>query len=502
MSIESNTFWLLLAPVGLITFYWLWKKTRKSYAQFNVPPFPVRQWPVVGHFFMLFGDVRDKIQVWRKKAGDIYSLDLVGQLHVLFNNFDDIKEVWVKQADKIVNTQHSFGDEILDEYNTGITSARDENWKEQRSTSISILRTFGMGKNLMAEKILEEAAVINDKLASLKGQPKDVALILNASVANVISSVAVGKRFDYEDPDFLSLIQRLNTFVKYIGNMQVLTPLKQLVHLPGDLLHVKEWAKATAEITEGYSKPYVRQYQREYNENEEPQNFVTAYLREMKKKKDKKVQSNLNEKNLIAIIRTLFAAGSDTTSTTILWCLLYMLHHPRVQEKVFREIVANVGTERLPNMADKPKLTYLNAVINEVQRMAAIAPIGLRREVSESFTVRGFSIPQGSIIWPVIDSVHYDPKIWGDPENFRPERFIDENGSLLNREELIPFGIGRRVCMGEALARMELFLFLSAMFQRFRFEAENKSAELPSLKATIGTTLVPQPFQMRFIERK
>lgn len=500
--LDISTPILILSPLVLFITYWLWTRTTRSYAKFNVPPFPVQPWPIFGHFFLLFGDLQDRLREWRKKGGDIYSLDLAGQLHVLFNDFNDIKEVWVKNADKIVNVQHHFGDEILDEYNTGIISARDENWKEQRSTSISILRSFGMGKNLMAEKILEEVAVINDKLASFKGQPIDVALYLNASVCNVVSSVAVGKRFDYDDPDFISLIRRLNIFVKYTGNMQLLTPLKQLFRLPGDLFHAKEWTKAAVEITDNYTTPYVRQFQKDFNENEEPHNFVTAYLKEMKKKKDKRTPSNLNDKNLLSIVRILFAAGTDTTSTSILWCLLYMLHYPKVQEKVFREIEVHVENERLPNMTDKPKLTYLNAVIMETQRIANIAPIGLRREVSETFSVRGFTIPKGSVIWPVLESVHNDRKIWGDPENFRPERFIDENGILINREELIPFSIGRRVCMGEALARMELFLFLSAMFQRFRFEPEDKSAQLPSLKAVLGTTLVPRPFKIRFIERK
>lgn len=502
MPFEISTSWLLVASIVAVSIYWLWGKTKRSYTKYKVPPFPVQPWPFVGHFFLLFRDLREILRDWKKKAGDIYSLDIVGQHHVVFNNFNDAKEVWVKHADHIVNVQHSFGDEVLDEYNTGISSARDENWKEQRSISISILRSFGMGKNIMAEKIMEEVEVFNKKLASFKGQPKEIGLLINSCVSNVISSVAVGRRFDPDNTDFKNLIRRVNIFIKYFGIMQVLTPFKLVTRLPGDFFHAKAWSKATLEINEEYSKPFLRQYQQEFDENEEPQNFISAYLKEMKKKNDKNLPSNLDEKNLLVIIRSLFAAGSDTTSTTILWCLVYMLYYPKIQEKVYQEIEANVGTDRLPNIADKPKLTYLNAVISETQRLASIAPIALRREVSKTFEVRGYTIPKGSIIWLALDSVHYDKRIWGDPEKFRPERFIDGNGALINREELIPFGIGRRVCMGEALAKMELFMFLSAMFQHFRFEPEDESGKLPSLKAVIGTTAVPQPFKMRFIDRK
>lgn len=502
MTPDVDTSGILLAVLAMITVYWLWTKTRRSYADFNVPPFPVKPWPVVGHFFMLFGNVLDKLRTWHKNAGDIYSLDLVGQLQVVFNNFDDIKYVWVKQADKIVNILHHFGDDILDECDTGIISGRDANWKEQRTTSISILRSFGMGKNLMAETILQEAVIVNEKLASSKGEAKDFQILINMGVSNVISSVAVGRRFDYEDPDFVSLIRRVNIFIRYFIGVQTLTPLKQVFSLPGDMFHAKKWLQAASEITKHYSKPFVRLYQKEFNVDEDPQNFICAYLKEMKNKKDKNVPTNLDEKNLLAILRTLFTAGAETTSTTILWCLLYMIHYPKVQEKVYREIEANVGTQRLPTMADKSKLTYLKAVINETQRITCLFPLAFKREVTESFEVRGYTVPKGSIVWPVLHSVHFDKRIWGDPEHFRPERFIDEKGALINREELITFGVGRRICMGESLAKMELFLFLAGMFQRFRFEPEDRSGKLPTLEGISGSAIIPHPFKMRFIERK
>uniref|UniRef100_A0A0B7BKR2 Cytochrome P450 n=1 Tax=Arion vulgaris TaxID=1028688 RepID=A0A0B7BKR2_9EUPU len=359
-----------------------------------------------------------------------------------------------------------------------------------------------MGKNLMADKIQEEVGFVNEKLASLNGQPNDVKLLINTCVSNVICSVAVGKRFEYDDPHFVSLVIEISKILKYFPNIQLLTPLKQLYSLPGDIFHAKEWTNSAFHINEEFSKKFIRKFQKEFNENEEPQNFISAYLKEMKKMKDKGASTKLDEENLVVIIRTLFSAGTDTTSTTILWCLLYMLHHPDVQEKVYREIEVHVGTERTPNMADKPKLTYLNAVIMETQRMSSLAPVGFRREVSSSFEYGGFSFPKGCSVWPILDSVHYDKKIWGDPENFRPERFIDKNGALINREELIPFGIGRRVCLGESLAKMELFLFLSAIFQRFKCEPVDKSGELPSLKAIMGTVVFPEAFKLRIMERK
>ncbi|CAG5116847.1 unnamed protein product [Candidula unifasciata] len=494
MTVTLSLSWLLPLILTVLAVVWLWTKSRRNYPS-NIPPFPSTPLPIVGHFLLMGGNRRDKIQVWRKVAGDIFSLDLGGQLNILVNNFSTIKEIWVKHADYIVNAQDSFAVQLIGEHDKGITSARDDNWKEQRTTSLSILRSLGMGKNVMADKIQEEVSCVLEKIASFKGQPEDVRLLLNISVSNVICSVAVGKRFDYEDPFFVHFILQLIDAVKYLRSVAILTPFKYLYYLPGDLFNAKRWTKASTELNEKFGKAYVNKIKQDFDAHEDPENFIAAYIKEMKKLRDKGIQTHLDEENLVAIVRLLFLAGTETTSITTLWCLLYMLHYPEVQEKVYREIEANVGTERIPNMSDKPKLVYLNAVIMETQRFASLVPIGILREVSDTFKVGGFTFPKGSILWPVLDSVHYEKKIWGDPENFRPERFIDKNGALINREELIPFSIGRRICLGEALAKMELFLFLSALFQRFKFEPADSSGKLPTLKESFGSYLCAPAFQ-------
>ncbi|CAG5131720.1 unnamed protein product [Candidula unifasciata] len=500
--IDISMSWLLLATLSSLTILWVWIKTRFPYSKLNIPPFPVQPWLLVGHFPAMFGNLRDKLKEWRQTGGDIYSLVLGGELHIVVNDFDAIKDILTKQADKIVNLPKTFAEEVLQEHNTGIISGRDDNWKEQRTISLSILRSFGMGKNIMADKIGEEVAVIIDKLAALRGEPTDVRFLLNISVSNVICSVTVGKRFEHDDPYFCNLIAQVNCLMKHLNAVVLLTPFKQLYYLPGDIFKAKKWVKATHEVNEMFSKAFVSKLKTDFSEDQEADNFVVAYLQEMKKKNTKGANSKLDERNLIAIIRTLFLAGTETTSTTILWCLLYMLHHPEVQNKVYQEIEAHVGTTRVPNMSDKPRLVYLSAVIMETQRLASIALTGLRREVSKTFEYRGFTFPKGSIIWPVLDSVHHDKNIWGDPETFRPQRFIDDNGALINHEKLIPFSIGRRACLGESLARMELYLFLSAMFQRFIFEPADGSGQLPTLKENFGGTMVPFPFQLRFIKRR
>ncbi|KAL5006279.1 hypothetical protein ScPMuIL_015085 [Solemya velum] len=167
-----------------------------------------------------------------------------------------------------------------------------------------------------------------------------------------------------------------------------------------------------------------------------------------------KVGKNFTSCQLIGEIIDLFQAGTHTTSTTIRWALLYLIPHQEIQERVRAEIKQMIGKDRIPTLTDKPDLPYCEATIMEVLRIANIAPIALPRDTS----LDGFHIPKSTILIANIDSVLSDLVLWNEPHKFHPERFMKTDGSLEKLDGFIPISIGRRVCLGESLARMELFL--------------------------------------------
>lgn len=280
-----ETTWLLLAVVALVSGIWLWTKIRRPYTKYNIPPFPVKPWPIFGHIFQLNGDLRETFKEWRKKAGDIYSVDIAGRHVIFLNGFDAIKDVVVKHADNIPNVEENIANSILNEYNTGIVAGKDENWKEQRTTSIAILRSFGVGKNIMAENIQEEVTTFLEKLSSFNGKSNDIRVLTNVSVSNVICSIIVGKRFEYDDPYFVQFMVRLNNILQYLPALQLVAAFPILSYFPGDLFHVKKWTRSTLETNESFSKAYINKFKKTFNGDKEPENFITAYLQEMKKKK-------------------------------------------------------------------------------------------------------------------------------------------------------------------------------------------------------------------------
>lgn len=383
----------------------------------------------------------------------------------------------------------------------GVIFSNGANWKEQRSVEMSILRTFGMGKNLLAEKVQTEVDCYIKYLASLNGKPSNIRIMTNISMSNLICSILIGHRFEYDDTYFQDLMHKLTALVSDLQNTSIVNFFFWLKYLPGDLFLAKRIETNMRAIMTLLMK-FIEEKRHQVDDANDVCNLIDAYMIERNKKVQSGASTSLDDQNLLKIMMDLFGAGTETTSTTIYWCVLYLLKHPDVQDKVYLEIKDKVGTDRAPNMQDKGQLTYLNAVIMESQRLASIVPLSLTHICSEEVTLKGYTIPKGTYILPNLDTVLHDKATWGeDAMSFRPERFIDENGKLQIPDQFIPFGIGRRVCLGEAIAKMELFLFLSTMFQRFHFvPAVPCSGQ--QIDCDCGLIIAPKPYEVMAIERQ
>lgn len=366
---------------------------------------------------------------------------------------------------------------------------------------MSILRAFGMGKNLLAERVQEEAGYLVNHLAGYKGKPVDTRIITNISTSNVICSILIGHRFEYEDKEFQDLMYRMGCLVSDQQTVSLVNFLPWLQYIPGDMFQAKRITANVQALMKMLNK-FIQEKRRHLEDHSDACNLIDAYIIEMNKKVQSGECTALDDESLMKIMFELFIAGTETTSTTIYWCLLFILHNPEVQDKVYHEIKEKIGTNRAPTIQDKTQMTYLNAVITETQRLGSIVPLGVTHMCSEEVTFRGYTLPKGTYILPSLDSVLHDKATWGeDALSFRPERFIDSSGKLAIPEEFIPFSTGRRVCLGEAIARMELFLFLATMFQRFEFLPPTPG-KLPPMEYEFGGVLAPKPYNIRIIERK
>ncbi|PIO24399.1 hypothetical protein AB205_0094610, partial [Aquarana catesbeiana] len=143
--------------------------------------------------------------------------------------------------------------------------------------------------------------------------------------------------------------------------------------------------------------------------------------------------------SLLNVLVGLLAAGSETTASTLKFCLAFMAHYPDVQMKVQHEIDDLLQSQRLPGIEDRLQLPYTNAVIHEIQRVLDLAPTALFHAVTKDIQFRGYTLPKGTIITPFLTSVLNDPLQWETPEQFNPGHFLDEEGQFRKRAAFMPF---------------------------------------------------------------
>ncbi|XP_076998713.1 cytochrome P450 2U1 [Tamandua tetradactyla] len=497
---------------------WSWLQTHRAR---GIPPGPT-PWPLVGNlgFVLLPPFLRQHIWVYRharaagmetaalcpqvlldklgRLYGSVFSFFVGHHLVVVLNDFHSVREALVQQAEVCSDRPRMPLISIVTKEKGIVFSHYGPVWRQQRKFSHSTLRHFGLGKLSLEPKIIEEFKYVKEEMQKHGEEPFSPFPIVSSAVSNIICSLCFGQRFDYANSQFKKMLDFMSRGLEISLNSQVLliNICSWLYYLPFGPF--KELRQIEKDITI-FLKKIIKDHQ-ESLDVDNPQDFIDMYLLHMEEERKHNSSSSFDEEYLFHIIGDLFIAGTDTTTNSLLWCLLYMSLNPDVQEKVHEEIERVIGPDRAPSLADKVQMPYTEAAIMEVQRLAAVVPLSIPHRTSEKTVLRGYTIPKNTIILPNLWSVHRDPSIWEKPHDFCPNRFLDAQGQLIKKETFIPFGIGKRVCMGEQLAKMELFLMFVSLMQSFTF-ALPKDSKKPVLTGRFGLTLAPHPFNVIISKR-
>ncbi|XP_072040946.1 cytochrome P450 2J4-like [Amphiura filiformis] len=488
---------LLCAVVFLIISWW----TRKPK---NLPPGPFT-WPILGSLpnfgISLYRSGLQPHQFMAKltkRYGKVYSLYLGNQLIVILNSAESVREAFQNQylVDRpTIKIPEKFMSVAKGQ---GVVMASGAHWREQRRFTLSTFRSFGVGKRSFQDQISVEVKALCEEFSSFIGESFDPRKLLSNAVSNIICAVVFGKRFEYSDTKFHELLHLLDKTVEDAGAgiAEIVIPIVRYLNIRST--PDSERYERSQRLKNFYST--IFDDHRKHFDRTDLKDYIDVYLEEIEQVEGSERAFNINEHNMIATVSQLFIAGSETTVTTLRWALLYMMAYPKIQDKVQQEIDNVVGRNRLPNISDKEQMPYTEATLMEIQRIASIVPLGVPHYAAEDCALFGYTIPKNTMIMSNIWAIHHDPATWTDPEIFRPERFITGDKLANQPEEYLPFSTGRRVCLGENLAKMELFLFFSQLLHHFTFK-KPKDVQNLCLDGKIGATYSPSDFKTEAIVR-
>ncbi|XP_049621185.1 cytochrome P450 2K6-like [Suncus etruscus] len=457
----------------------------------HFPPGP-RPLPIIGNLHIL--NLKRPYQTMMElsqKYGSIYSIQMGPKKVVVLAGYETVK-------DALVNYGNQFSERpevpIFEEFfeGKGLIFSHGETWKTLRRFSLTTLRNFGMGKRVIEDRIIEECNHLIQNFESHKGKPFEVAKVISASVANVIVSVLFGKRFDYQDPQYLRLLALISENVKLFGCPQI--ALFNMFPALGFLLKSHKTVLRNRDELFSFIRRTFLDYHQKLDINN-PQSFIDAFL--IKQEEEKNTSTDFfSDKNLLAAISNLFGAGTETTATTLRWGILLMMRYPEVQKKVREEINQVVGSGQ-PRIAHRIQMPYTDAVIHEVQRFANILPLSVPHATTTDVLFKNYYIPKGTEVIILLTSVLRDQAQWEKPDTFNPHHFLSSTGKFIKREAFIPFSMGHRMCAGESLAKMELFLFFTSLMQKFTFQPPSWVSHLDlDLTPNIGFTTPPMPHKI------
>uniref|UniRef100_A0A672RGM4 Cytochrome P450 2M1-like n=1 Tax=Sinocyclocheilus grahami TaxID=75366 RepID=A0A672RGM4_SINGR len=319
-----------------------------------------------------------------------------------------------------------------------------------------------------------------------KGSAFSPADMLSNTMANVICSIVFGQRFEFEDPQFKFLLQTVNS-VFTVLNISLFPGKHHLLFR--DVDKAREYCKRQAKARINNVDPSC------------PQDLIDAFVLKIQEEKYNP-DTEYHFDNLISLVWNLFSAGTETTSSTVRHALLLMMKHPDVQERVQKEIDEVVGQDRWSSVEDRQNLPYTDAVIHEIQRNMDLAPIAVPHKMMCDTEYNGYVIPKGVMVFPLLSSMLIDPKMWKNPDCFDPENFLDADGRFQKNDAFVVFGMGKRACLGEALARIELFIFFTYLLQHFTFKATVPLEELDTAPTKCSFGRMPRTYDCYAIPRK
>ncbi|XP_076039457.1 cytochrome P450 2J2-like [Oratosquilla oratoria] len=487
---------LVLFVCGLICFFFF-RRSR------NFPPGPM--FPFLDQF-----GVNSKLPQhlrfhnWILQYGPVIGLRSLDINVIVLGDYNVIKEAF-RRYELSYRTDHFFtrygskdsSGQIPNQVK-GVLFSSGQIWLDNRRLLLRSFRDIGFGKSKAEVIIQKEAEHMINQMSRSHGRKQ----LMDGSqfyihIVNTIWYFLTSKMYDHNDEDLPRLAQLVRQTLHAELGRSIWSRFPFILKTFPKATGFDAYSR-TVDTIKSVIRKEIESHKKDFDEAN-AKDLINTYLIALSRAN---APDTFSEEQLAVTGMDFFVAGSDTTTMTLRWAILYMALYPDVQENVFLELWNNLEGARVPSMEDRMKVPYTDAVISEIHRMGTVVPLGVGHMAAADTEILEYNIPKGSIVFGSIYSVHHDPAYWKDPHVFRPERFLSEDKSTyVHNERLLPFGTGRRVCLGESLARMEIFLFFTALVMRLRFSLPQDEPR-PSGERCSGITCAPKPFHVVVYDRE
>ncbi|XP_065557950.1 cytochrome P450 2L1-like isoform X2 [Artemia franciscana] len=420
-----------------------------------------------------------------KKYGDIISLQIGVFDAIVLNDYKIIRDAY---KDDVMNGRPKFHFcDALCEGNNGILFAEGPEYEEIRRFTFKQLRQLGLGKSTLEDTIISEIKIIEDDFKKFIGVPTDIRNKFSVPVVNALWTITTGERFSNTDNRVHEVLDEVFMCMQTGGVACVRHLFPYLRHLPPLKRQAELRYLAAKHMKDLFNETINRHL--EY----ESEDFVGLFLKQIKESGEgSPFHGKQGLLQLKIVLMDLFLTGADTTSTFLGWFFLLMAAHPDIQKKIQDEVDAHVGQERKPGLTDKHNLKYVEACIQEALRFISMAPV-ITHKVTDDKLFYGYDFKKGTLLFANIARAMRDPSVWEKPNEFYPEHFL--NGRKVP-DAFMPFGTGKRICIGESLARMELFLFITHLLQVFTFSLKDgDTACFEPINPNV-LVLAPKPYEI------
>ncbi|KAB1220481.1 Cytochrome P450 82A3 [Morella rubra] len=421
------------------------------------------------------------------KYGPLFTLQLGLQQALVLNSWEMAKEcfttndVAVSSRPKLAASKHiGYNDAIFGFAPYG------PYWRELRKITTIELLSNARVELLSSIRVTEVATFVEDLYELWTKKESDQILVelkqcFGDMSLNVITKIVAGKRYrlsnltEVEEKEARRCQKAVREFFDFLGLFVLSDVIPYLGFL--DLGGHERAMKKTAKVLDSLLGKWLEEHKRKGAscKVKGEQDFMDVMLSVLDGAELAGYDADtINKATSLGMI----AAGTDTGTVTLTWAVSLLLNNQHVLKKAQDELDAQVGKERIVKESDISSLVYLQAIVKEILRLYPPAPLSAPREFTEDCIVGGYRVPRGTRLITNIWKIQTDPRIWSDPLEFKPERFLTthKHMDVLDKHyELIPFGSGRRACPGALFALRMLHLVLASFLQMFEISTPSKA---------------------------